>query len=288
MATIVEAKNAGVSFDGEAIVKGVTFSLDEGESLAIIGPNGAGKTVFLRALLGAVPHDGEIVWAGARPGTSHPASTGIFSATRRRPLLEVDEPTSSSGSASLARKSTHVATEAGSQTGLIAKIGYVPQKIDADRHLPINFINLLAAKAAIIKASQKEIDEIVAEVGLDKAIMTTPVGHLSGGQFQRALIAFALLGKPNVIILDEPTASIDKPGEERMYELVHRLQDDYGITVISVSHDLSFVSRYATKVLAINKEEICFGTPDDVLTPDALDKLYGGPMKHFHTMHEHK
>ena len=233
MATILEVKNAGVSFDDGPVVHGVSFALEDGEGLAIIGPNGAGKTVFLRALLGSVPHEGEIIW------------------------------------------SKHV------------KIGYVPQKIDADRHLPINFKNLLAAKARVIGATAKDVHGIVNDVGLDEDIMTTPVGHLSGGQFQRALIAFALLGKPNVLIFDEPTASIDKPGEEQMYELVHRLQDEYGITTILVSHDLSFVYRYATKVLAINKNEICFGSPEDALTPESLRKLYG-PTKFYHSMHEHE
>jgi len=234
MATILDVKNAGVSFDDGTVVRSVSFALEEGESMAIIGPNGAGKTIFLRALLGAVPHDGDIVWA------KH------------------------------------------------AKIGYVPQKIDADRHLPINFKNLLAAKAHVIGATAKDVQDIVKDVGLDDRIMTTPVGHLSGGQFQRALIAFALLGRPNVLIFDEPTASIDKPGEERMYELVHRLQDEYGITIILVSHDLSFVYRYATRVLCLNKEMICYGAPDDALTPQALEALYG-PHKyyhHFHHVHE--
>jgi zinc transport system ATP-binding protein len=232
MATILEVKNAGVSFDDGPVVRGVSFALEEGESLAIIGPNGAGKTVFLRALLGSAPHEGDIVWAKQ------------------------------------------------------AKIGYVPQKIDADRHLPINFKNLLTAKAHVIGATAKNMEDTVKAVGLDHRIMTTPVGHLSGGQFQRALIAFALLGKPNVLILDEPTASIDKPGEERMYELVHRLQDEYGITVILVSHDLSFVYRYATKVLAINKDEVCFGPPEDALTSEALQKLYGHT-KFYHAIHNH-
>ena len=169
-----------------------------------------------------------------------------------------------------------------------AKIGYVPQKIDADRHLPINFINLLAAKAHVIDASQADIDDVVRTVGLDERIMHTPVGHLSGGQFQRALIAFALLGRPNVLILDEPTASIDKPGEERMYELIHRLQDDHGITVVLVSHDLSFVYRYATKVLAMNRNEISFGAPDEALTPQALEALYGPHKYYHHFQHEHQ
>ena len=167
-----------------------------------------------------------------------------------------------------------------------ARIGYVPQKIDADRHLPVNVHNLLNAKAAILHSTKAEIEGVVKTVGLDKKILETPVGHLSGGQFQRALIAFALLGKPNVLILDEPTASIDGPGEEKIYELIHRLQEQLGMTVILVSHDLNFVYRYATKVLCLNKSGLCFGAPDETLTPELLNRLYGGPMKHYHHDHD--
>ncbi len=164
------------------------------------------------------------------------------------------------------------------------RIGYVPQKIDADRHLPINVKNLLRAKAATLGLPANDIEEIIGTVGLDEKILGTPVGHLSGGQFQRALIAFALLGKPSVLILDEPTASIDKQGEEQVYELVHRLQDSYEMTVIIVSHDLNFVYKYASKVLCVNREGLCFGPPDEVLTPEILEKIYG-PHKYFHHFH---
>jgi zinc transport system ATP-binding protein len=155
------------------------------------------------------------------------------------------------------------------------RLGYVPQKIDADRHLPITFKNLLESKAAVLHLNVSEIADIVKTVGLDERIMQTPVGHLSGGQFQRGLIGFALLGKPNVLIFDEPTASIDKTGEEQIYEIVHRLQSTLGITTIVVSHDLSFVYRYATKVLCLNQTGTCYGKPEDALTPDVLKKLYG-------------
>jgi ABC-type Mn2+/Zn2+ transport system ATPase subunit len=162
------------------------------------------------------------------------------------------------------------------------RLGYVPQKIDADRHLPINFNNLLAAKATVAHLRKEDINEIVQTVGLTQKILETPVGHLSGGQFQRALIAFALLTKPNVLLLDEPTASIDKSGEEQMYELIHRLQEEFGITIILVSHDLSFVYRYATKVLSMNHSgAVQFGKPSEALMPAALEKLYGS-YKHLH------
>jgi zinc transport system ATP-binding protein len=121
-----------------------------------------------------------------------------------------------------------------------------------------------------------DVAAISGTVGLTEKILETPIGHLSGGQFQRALIAFALLGKPNVLILDEPTASIDKPGEEQVYELIHRLGDTYGMATIVVSHDLNFVYRYATKVLCLSQSgALCFGDPHEALTQEVLDKLYG-------------
>lgn len=164
------------------------------------------------------------------------------------------------------------------------KIGYVPQKIDADRHLPLNLKNLLHAKEKVLGLKEAVTDP-ADDVGLTKESLDMPIGHLSGGQFQKALIAFALLGKPNVLLLDEPTASIDLPGEAKIYDLVHRLQDKYDMTVILVSHDLSFVYQYATKVLCLNKTSLCFGTPEEALNPKTLEKLYGGPQKYFHHLH---
>lgn len=165
------------------------------------------------------------------------------------------------------------------------RVAYVPQKIEADRHLPLDLRDLLEAKANIYRLPKKEIHEVIESVGIDKKILHTSIGHLSGGQFQKALIALALLGNPKVVLFDEPTASLDQPQEEQIYELIHRLQDDYKITVILVSHDLSVVYRYATKVLCLNKRNLCFGVPQDVLTPEVLQKLYGAPFKYYHHLH---
>lgn len=193
-----------------------------------------------------------------------------------------------SGKTVLLRALTKTVPHEGKITwGENVRLGYVPQKIDADRHLPLNLKNLLEAKTNIlgIKKSTGNLRDLCEEVGLTDKNTETAIGHLSGGQFQRALIAFALLGEPNVLLLDEPTASIDIPGEEQIYELVHRLQDKHKMTVILVSHDLSFVYRYATKVLCLNKTGICFGAPEEVLNPKTLEKLYGGPQKYFHHLH---
>src|SRR2546430_1014669 len=115
-----------------------------------------------------------------------------------------------------------------------------------------------------------------------------PALKLSGGQFQRGLIGFSLIGSPNVLLMDEPTASVDEPGEEHIYELINRLQTEHNLASIMVSHDLSFVFRYATKVLCLNRQKVCFGSPMDALTPEMLAKLYGeavGVYRHDH--HDH-
>ena len=161
-------------------------------------------------------------------------------------------------------------------------IGYVPQKIDADRSVPLNIRNLLESKARVIGHGAPEIAEIAASVGLSAQAMSTRLGNLSGGQFQRALIAFALLGRPDIILFDEPTASIDVPGEEQMYELIHRMQTQFGIAVVIASHDLSFVYRYSNRVLCLNGTGLCYGPPAGVLTAEVLRQLYGNLAYHDH------
>lgn len=165
------------------------------------------------------------------------------------------------------------------------RLGYVPQKIDADRHLPLTFKDLFISKCRIVKAPITDIDPIARSVGLTNEALKTPVGHLSGGQFQRGLIGFALIGNPNVLLLDEPTASLDEPGEEHIYEAIHRLQDEYQLAVITVSHDLSFVYRHATKVLCLNRRSLCMGVPQEALTSEVLEELYGPSHSYYH--HDH-
>jgi len=155
------------------------------------------------------------------------------------------------------------------------RIGYVPQKIDADTHLPLTFTDLFRAKCKTLKIAFDEVADIAQRVGLTSQILKTPVGHLSGGQFQRGLIGFALIGSPNVLLMDEPTASVDEPGEEHIYELINRLQKQHNLASIMVSHDLSFVFRYATKVLCLNRLQVCFGSPTEALSSEVLTKLYG-------------
>jgi zinc transport system ATP-binding protein len=164
------------------------------------------------------------------------------------------------------------------------RLAYVPQRVEVDLQLPLTLENLLLAKADVGKIARDEVKTVSRIVNLTPDILKTPIGHLSGGQLQKALICFSLLGRPNVLLFDEPTASLDQLAEERIYELLNELQEKQKITVLLVSHDLSILYQYATKVLCINREKFCFGTPQE-LKPEVLEKVYGSPLKYY--QHEH-
>jgi zinc transport system ATP-binding protein len=169
-----------------------------------------------------------------------------------------------------------------------ARLGYVPQKVAADRRMPINIEDLLAAKARFLKLPAQAVDAVAETVGLTPELLNTSVGILSGGQFQKALIAFALLGDPNVLLFDEPTASLDELAQERIYELVAQLRQQKGMTVILVSHDLSIVYRSASVVLCLCKDRPCLGPPHEVLTPEMLEQLYAAPPQYYQHQHDHR
>jgi zinc transport system ATP-binding protein len=168
-----------------------------------------------------------------------------------------------------------------------ARLGYVPQSVAADRQLPLRVRELLAAKARFLRLADREIEQVSSELDLSPEFANAGIGTLSGGQFQKVLLAFALLGRPNVLLFDEPTASLDELSEERIYEFVHELQCRRGITFILVSHDLSIVYRYASRVLCLSKGKSCMGPPKEILTPEMLEELYGAPPKYYRHIEEH-
>ncbi len=168
-----------------------------------------------------------------------------------------------------------------------ARLGYVPQSVAADRQLPLRVRELLAAKARVLHLAGQEMDQVSSELNLSPEFLSAGIGTLSGGQFQKVLIAFALLGRPNVLLFDEPTASLDELTEEHIYELVHQLQTQRGITLFLVSHDLSVVYRYASRVLCLSKGEVCMGAPKEIMTPEMLEQLYGAPPKYYRHIQEH-
>jgi zinc transport system ATP-binding protein len=225
MPNALELDRLGIWLGGNQILADLSLEVPVGATLAIIGPNGSGKTILFKALIGALPHSGEIRWA---PGT---------------------------------------------------RIGYVPQKLDLERDLPITGMDFLRARARVGGADDSQVRRAMDLVNLGPKLAGQPIGTLSGGQFQRLLLAFALMGRPTVLLCDEPTAGVDEPGEERLYATLHRLQREEHFTLLLISHELSLIYRYATAVLCLSLGKgVCLGPPLEVLTPERLQEVYGVPM----------
>jgi zinc transport system ATP-binding protein len=165
------------------------------------------------------------------------------------------------------------------------RIGYVPQKLDLERDVPITGVDFLRARAALAGEADANLSRTLDLVGVSMDVARRPIGILSGGQFQRLLVAFALVGNPTVLLLDEPTAGVDEPGQEQLNELVRRLQRDQGLTVLFISHELTVVYRYATNVLCLSRARACIGPPRTILTPDLLHEMYGTPVDYH--VHDH-
>lgn len=174
------------------------------------------------------------------------------------------------------------------------KIGYVPQKLGISQDLPLTTSEFFALK----EKDTKKVAQVLADVGfredhphkghLKEHVLKRKIGILSGGELQRVLIAFALLGDPDVLLFDEPTAGIDVSAEETIYSLLHKLQEKKNLSIILISHDLQIVYKYANKVICLNKEQACFGPPLKVLNEKTLDKLYGGSVGfHVHDTNSH-
>ena len=169
------------------------------------------------------------------------------------------------------------------------RIGYIPQKLDIERDLPLTGQDLLRAKATVAGAPAGDAARVIALVKLSRELVTQPIGTLSGGQFQRLLLAFALLGRPNVLLFDEPTAGVDEPAEEGLYDMIRRVQEEERLTLLLISHELSLVYRYATNVLCLSTGRPALsGPPLEILTPARLQEVYGTPLSfHLHEEHWH-
>ena len=93
------------------------------------------------------------------------------------------------------------------------------------------------------------------------------------------------MGRPNVLLLDEPTAGVDEPGEEQLYEMIRRVQQEGEMALLLISHELNLVYRHADNVLCLSREPPCFGPPDEVLTPQRIEQMYGAPLRYHHHQH---
>lgn len=157
------------------------------------------------------------------------------------------------------------------------KISYIPQRFTIESDFPLTVREFFQFKTknrrAIISALHSV--GITDEHHIDNHLLKQRLGWLSGGQIQRVLIAWSIIDQPDVILFDEPTAGIDVGGEETIYHLIKKLKDEKDLTILIISHDLNVVYKYATTVLCLNKDMICYGTPADALDPASLKALYG-------------
>jgi len=163
------------------------------------------------------------------------------------------------------------------------KIGYVPQRLPFIKDMPMSAEEFFRLKGA----PKKEIREILNSVGLNDGFLDKKIGDLSSGQFQRILIAWALIKKPDALLFDEPTTGIDISGEETIYRLLVRLKKERSLTLLLITHDLSVVSKFSNFVICLNRCPICQGAPKEVLTPEILNKLYGREVKFYQHYHQH-
>jgi len=162
------------------------------------------------------------------------------------------------------------------------KIGYVPQRLPFIKETPMSVEEFFELKGS----SKKEIEKTLNSVGFKNNFLNKNVGKLSSGQFQRILIAWALIGNPDVLLFDEPTTGIDIGGEETIYALLAKLKEERNLTILLVTHDLSVVFKFSNSVICLNKCPICQGIPKEVLSSETLHKLYGEEVK-FYEHHKH-
>lgn len=172
-------------------------------------------------------------------------------------------------------------------------IGYVPQKLAIERALPLTVKEFLRLKPGQVE--NQEILSALESVGvktgpanehhLERHILNRRLGMLSGGEFQRVLIAWSLIGNPDILLFDEPTAGVDIGGEGTIYNLLRQLHDQRDLTIILISHDLNIVYKYANQVICLNQKLVCTGIPSQVLNSESLAALYGQEAAVYHHPH---
>ncbi|MEA1954744.1 MAG: ABC transporter ATP-binding protein [Campylobacterota bacterium] len=209
--SVVSIDNLSFSYDQDVILENINLQVEALDFLAIIGPNGGGKSTLLKLMLGI--------------NKSKKGKISVFDKTPEKNL---------------------------------SLIGYVPQNTNVNTDFPIKVIEVVlmghvGSKNPLFGYGKDEVAcamGALAQVGM-QAFSQSKIGSLSGGQRQRVMIARALCAHPKILILDEPTSSIDIKGQKEIYELLKLLNQT--ITIVVVSHDISVILEYANKVAHINK-----------------------------------
>ncbi len=226
----------GVRLGGTTILEGINLHVHCGELTAIIGPNGAGKTTLLRAILGETRHSGQLIF---------------------RPSASPDQPQR-------------------------PRLGYVPQRLEFDRGAPLTVLDLFAvARGGLpvwLGASART--RLEARAALDHVggagLLNRRLGHLSCGQLQRVLLALALTPMPQLLLLDEPLAGLDRAGTAQFYEIVSGLRHSLDLSILLVSHDLQAAAAIADRMVFIHERTIrAEGPPAAVLSQPLVRDCFG-------------
>jgi len=167
------------------------------------------------------------------------------------------------------------------------RVGYVPQKLHVDPGLPMTARRFLSLPARVGDAAAQEA---LARAGTE-GLASRQMSELSGGQFQRVLLARALLSRPELLILDEPTQGLDQPGSADFYRLIERLRDEIGCAVLMVSHELHVVMAASDRVVCLNGHVCCHGAPEAVASAPEYRALFGsgtgGALALYRHEHDH-
>lgn len=232
---IIKIRNLNVYFDEMQVLKNINLDVYQKQFLAIMGPNGGGKTTLLKVILGLIePDSGEIKIAGRNVQQGR---------------------------------------------GLI---GYVPQISDFNKQFPISVKDVILMGRIsdgeglyhnYSKADLNKSEEIMKELGIYE-LKDRQIGRLSGGQLQRVLIGRALASEPEILLLDEPTASLDAESRSRIYNILKEVNER--ITIIVVTHDLTAISSYFDSVACLNRDLHYHG--NDNVSKEDVDQIYGCPV----------
>jgi len=167
------------------------------------------------------------------------------------------------------------------------KVGYVPQKFNLDKTIPMTVARFISLKD---DASRKEALDALAKVDAD-ILLDRQVAELSGGEFQRVVLARAIINEPDLLILDEPVQGVDYAGEAELYRLIENIRDTIGCAIVLVSHDLHVVMAASDHIICLNQHVCCSGVPEKVAKDPEYRRLFGsdtaGAFALYHHEHDH-
>jgi zinc/manganese transport system ATP-binding protein len=228
-----------LTLGGRDILSAVSLAIEDGEFIGVLGPNGAGKTTLLRAALGLVAPQSGRITVMGKPATRGNRAVGYMPQTRGLPA------------AARLTGFDFVACAAGGEGWGLPYLG-VQQRRDVEWALDIVGATELARRR---------------------------FAELSGGERQRLLLSQALLGRPRLLLLDEPLISLDPAHQRGVVELVARLQKEMGIAVLFSAHELNPLLGAIDRVLYLGNGRAVLGTVDEVITSSVLSRLYGSPIE---------